>query len=170
MKSASDTMTKAADAAKKAIAEAEATSRKRVHRFGGRRQDRLHARSPTAPRRREPRTARSTPAAAGQVRHRPGRQGEGELAEVLEKAVKQFDPSDPTSPMAKHSAELTTRQRELTELIGKNHDDVLKKVDDLTVALKLQEARTAVTKSAHQGRHLRESGQRRAGRDRGRPR
>ncbi|WP_319431578.1 Fis family transcriptional regulator [Mycobacterium sp. RTGN5] len=66
--------------------------------------------------------------------------------ELLEKAVKQFDPSDPTSPMAKHAADLTTRQRELTELIDKNHDQLDKKLDDLTVALKLQEARTSLSK------------------------
>jgi hypothetical protein len=53
----------------------------------------------------------------------------GERArELLQKAVKQFDPSDPTSPMAKHTAELSERQQELTELIGKNHDHLAKKV------------------------------------------
>jgi hypothetical protein len=66
--------------------------------------------------------------------------------ELLEKAVRQFDPSDPTSPMAKHTGELTARQRELTELIGKSHDQLDKKLDDLTVALKLQEARTSLSK------------------------
>jgi hypothetical protein len=67
-------------------------------------------------------------------------------AALVEKAVKQFDPSDPTSPMAKHRAELTERQRELTELIGKNHDHLVTKVDELTVALKVQEARTTLAK------------------------
>ncbi len=67
-------------------------------------------------------------------------------ADLLQKAAKQFDPSDPTSPMAKHHAELAARQRELTELIGTNHQDVTKKFDELTVALKLQEARTSLAK------------------------
>lgn len=67
-------------------------------------------------------------------------------AELLEKAVRQFDPSDPTSPMAKHTAELGERQQELTELMGKNHDHVINKVDELIVALKVEEARTTLKK------------------------
>lgn len=67
-------------------------------------------------------------------------------AELLEKAVKQFDPSDPTSPMAKHTAEFGERQREVIELMGKNHDHVVDKFDELIVALKVQEARTTLTK------------------------
>ena len=71
---------------------------------------------------------------------------QAKTAELFEKAVKQFDPSDPTSPMAKHTAEMNERQQELTELIGKNHDDLTKKVNDLTEVLKLQEARTSLAK------------------------
>jgi hypothetical protein len=67
-------------------------------------------------------------------------------AELLEKTVKQFDPSEPTSPMAKHMAEVSERQREFTELIGKNYGDFAKKVDEWTMAWKVQEARTALTK------------------------
>lgn len=68
------------------------------------------------------------------------------VTEVLTKAVKQFDPSDPTSPMAKHAAQMGERQQELTELIDKNCGAIAKKVDELTVVLKVQEARTSVTK------------------------
>jgi vacuolar-type H+-ATPase subunit E/Vma4 len=68
------------------------------------------------------------------------------IGEVLTKAVKQFDPSDPTSPMAKHTAGLEARQQQLTERLDKHHETITKKVDDLTAALKLQEARTTLSK------------------------
>lgn len=48
--------------------------------------------------------------------------------------------------MAKHTAELETRQKHLTERIDENHQQVVKKVDELTTALKLQEARTKIAK------------------------
>lgn len=67
-------------------------------------------------------------------------------AELLEKAAKQFDPSDPTSPMAKHTAALAISQREFTAKIEKNHEDLAKKVDELTETLKLQQATTALAK------------------------
>ena len=66
--------------------------------------------------------------------------------ELLEKAAKQFDPSDPTSPMAKHTAALAISQREFTATIEKNHEDLAKKVDELTDTLKRQQATTALAK------------------------
>jgi hypothetical protein len=66
--------------------------------------------------------------------------------ELLTKAAKQFDPSDPSSPMARHAAELGARQQQLTELIDKNHTDLAKRVDELTTALKVQEAKTSLAK------------------------
>ncbi|OPX07972.1 Fis family transcriptional regulator [Mycobacterium sp. AT1] len=68
------------------------------------------------------------------------------VGELLAKAARQFDPSDPTSPMAKHTAELETRQQHLTQRIDENHLQVVQKVDELTMALKLQEARTTIAK------------------------
>jgi vacuolar-type H+-ATPase subunit E/Vma4 len=52
-------------------------------------------------------------------------------SELLTKAAKQFDPSDPTSPMAKHAADLAARQQKLTEQIDQHHADVAQKVDEL---------------------------------------
>lgn len=66
--------------------------------------------------------------------------------ELLEKAAKQFDPSDPTSPMAKHTAELGARQEKLTQQLTKNHSELAGKVDELSTALKVKEAKTAVAK------------------------
>jgi len=63
-----------------------------------------------------------------------------------DKAVKQFDPSDPTSPIAKHTAALDVQQQKLTTLIADNHTDLTQKVDEVVVALKVQEARKAVAR------------------------
>ncbi|WP_167103384.1 Fis family transcriptional regulator [Mycobacterium sp. DL592] len=68
------------------------------------------------------------------------------IGEVLTKAAKQFDPSDPTSPMAKHTAGLEARQVQLTELIGRNHETIAQKVDEIGVALKIQAAHDNVSK------------------------
>jgi hypothetical protein len=68
------------------------------------------------------------------------------VGDLLAKAARQFDPSDPTSPMAKHTAELEARQQQLTERIDENHTQIVQKVDELTTALKLQEARTNIAK------------------------
>lgn len=62
------------------------------------------------------------------------------------KAAKQFDPSDPTSPMAKHTAELDAQQKRLATQIADNHKDLAKKVDELTTAVKVQEARANLAK------------------------
>ncbi|OBG13668.1 Fis family transcriptional regulator [Mycolicibacterium celeriflavum] len=66
--------------------------------------------------------------------------------DLLTKAAKQFDPSDPASPMAKHAAELEAHQQTLTKLITENHADLTEKVKDLVNALKVQEAKTKLAK------------------------
>ena len=48
--------------------------------------------------------------------------------------------------MAKHTASLETRQLQLTELIGKNHQTIAQKVDEISVALKVQAAQDKVSK------------------------
>lgn len=67
------------------------------------------------------------------------------FGELHTKAVKQFDPSDPTSPIAKHTAALDAQQQKLTQLIADNHTDLTKKVEEVTLALRVQEAKRAVT-------------------------
>lgn len=67
-------------------------------------------------------------------------------SELLAKAAKQFDPSDPSSPMAKHAAELTARQDKLTELLARNHAELADNVTELTTALRIQAARTTLAK------------------------
>lgn len=67
-------------------------------------------------------------------------------SELIAKAVKQFDPNDPTSPIAKHTATLAAQQRSLADQLGKNHTDLLAKVDELATAIKVQEARSQMAK------------------------
>ncbi|MFX0578876.1 Fis family transcriptional regulator [Nocardia nepalensis] len=66
--------------------------------------------------------------------------------ELISTATKQFDLEDPASPMAKHAAALDERQRELTKLIACNHADLAKKVDEVTVALKVREAKADIVR------------------------
>lgn len=59
-------------------------------------------------------------------------------------ATRQFDVSDPASPMAKHAAVLTASQRDIAEQIDRGHGELTKKVDELTAAFRIREAKTAV--------------------------
>lgn len=146
VKSASEVVGKAAADAKKAITEADAASRKEfiesvatakkdlnaeVRRiFGGESPELLERLQPVLD---KFGTGLDAKVKAG-------------TSELLTKAAKQFDPSDPTSPMAKHAADLGLRQQKLTEQIDKNHADVVKKVGELMTALKVQEAKATLAK------------------------
>ncbi|TYQ11031.1 UNVERIFIED_ORG: hypothetical protein L601_000200001550 [Gordonia westfalica J30] len=67
-------------------------------------------------------------------------------SELLTKAAKQFDPTDPSSPVAKHTADLTKRQEALTEQMGKQHAELTERLDVVVTALKIAEAKASVTK------------------------
>ncbi|WP_380166913.1 Fis family transcriptional regulator [Jannaschia sp. R86511] len=72
-----------------------------------------------------------------------------QTGELLAKAARQFDPSDPTSPMAKHSAALTLQQQSLAQSLEKHHEALAGKVDELATAVKVQTAaRHATSKTA----------------------
>ena len=142
VQSASDAVSKAAEDAKKAITDADKATRKEL-------QD-------------------STKAALAEVRRIFGGQNpevverlmpvlekfgadldakaKSTFSELHAKAVKQLDASDPTSPIAKVTAELTAHQQQLAERIDKNHVDLAKKMDELANALKVQEAKTSLAK------------------------
>lgn len=68
------------------------------------------------------------------------------ISEVVAKAVRQFDPADPTSPMAKLTANLEARQQQITELMGKNHEALTLKIEEIGTALKVQDARSALSR------------------------
>lgn len=65
-------------------------------------------------------------------------------SDLLQKAARQFDPSDPTSPMAKHAATSATHQEKVADLIQKGHAELGAKVDELSTALRIQEARSSL--------------------------
>ncbi|MCH9730851.1 MAG: Fis family transcriptional regulator [Actinomycetia bacterium] len=146
VKSASDTMTKAANDAQKAITEAEATASKRVNESVSTATSTLQAEVQRL-------FSGENPELVGRLQPLLAKFGtdlgvmtKENFTQVLEKAAKQFDPSDPTSPMAKHTTELTARQQELTDLIGKNHAELGKRVDELAAAVTLERARATLSK------------------------
>jgi hypothetical protein len=67
-------------------------------------------------------------------------------SELIERAAKQLDPSDPTSPMAKHAAGIAEQQERFAKQIEKGQAELSAKVDDLSTALKVQGAKAALTK------------------------
>ncbi|MCR3749375.1 Fis family transcriptional regulator [Lentzea californiensis] len=67
-------------------------------------------------------------------------------ADLLAKAARQFDPADPTSPMARHAAELTTRQEQLTRQLVEQHAELTSKIEEVSTVLRVREATTALAK------------------------
>lgn len=67
-------------------------------------------------------------------------------AELLAKAARQFDPSDPTSPMARHTAELTARQAQLAQQLDRQHTELTSKIEAVSTVLRVQEARTTLAR------------------------
>lgn len=65
--------------------------------------------------------------------------------ELFRRAVKQFDPSDPTSPMAKHTAKLAEEQKQLSESFAKSHAAVTERLETLAKEVAAQNA----AKEAH---------------------
>ncbi|WP_236793325.1 Fis family transcriptional regulator [Amycolatopsis sp. GM8] len=67
-------------------------------------------------------------------------------AELLTNAAKQFDPSEPTSPMAKHAAALTANQEQLTQQLAKQHAELTNKIEEVSAVLRVKEATTALAR------------------------
>ena len=63
-----------------------------------------------------------------------------QLDEVIVKAAKAFDPSDPESPMAKHQAALQARHDELAAVIGVHHEALGREVRELAESIRVQHA------------------------------
>ena len=124
VKDASEVVTNAADAAKKAFSEADTRTRKELTAaidsakkdlnsemrkiFGGEHPEILDRLQPLL----------DSFAANLDKKANAG------TSELLAKAAKQFDPTDPTSPMAKHAAELRASQEQLTAQLDKNHTEL----------------------------------------------
>lgn len=141
---AADAMSKAAREAQRAIADADARSRKEfttavdtakqsMHAelqriFGGERPDLLERLRPVLD-------------AFGRELDTKAKAG---TTELVDKVVKQFDPNDPKSPIAKHVQQLSTHQSELIEKLNEQHTAVSAKLDELATAVKVQEATTSL--------------------------
>jgi hypothetical protein len=144
MREASDTVMKAAGDAKKAITEAERQSRTEFTSAVTAAKTDLNAEvrrifageSPELLERLKPLLDKFGTSLDQRVRT--------STEELLTKVARQFDPADPTSPMAKHSATLAAQQEQLNAQLVKNHAELTGKVEELTTALKVQEARTAM--------------------------
>ena len=67
-------------------------------------------------------------------------------SDLLTKASKQLDPSDPTSPMAKHAAAMAEQQQRFAHQIEKGQNELTAKVEALATALKVQEAKASLAK------------------------
>lgn len=63
---------------------------------------------------------------------------------LIEKTARQFDPADPTSPVAKHNATIAAEQKRLVEVLEKQHTELAAKVEDLLTAVRVQEARATL--------------------------
>lgn len=64
---------------------------------------------------------------------------------LIDKVIRQFDPADPTSTMAKHNLELSRQQVGLRDTLEKNHRALEAKVDELTGALRATRAAAEAT-------------------------
>jgi hypothetical protein len=62
--------------------------------------------------------------------------------ELLSKAARQFDPSDPTSPIAKHSAVLDARHAAHAAEMARQYAEITKKIQELTTAARVEDARS----------------------------
>lgn len=60
--------------------------------------------------------------------------------ELLSKAARQFDPSDPTTPMAKHAAAMKQQYDELDKHLASNFSTVLEKLTKLETAVAVEQA------------------------------
>lgn len=146
VKSASDVVAKAAADAKKAITEADAASRQEFTKSVAAAKTDLNTELRRIFSGENPELLERLQPVLDKFGSDLNTKVNASTSELLTKAAKQFDPSDPTSPMAKHAADLGERQQQLTELIDKNHADLAKRVDDLTTALKVQEAKASLAK------------------------
>lgn len=143
---ASETVTKAAAEATKAITDADALTRKHVSEAVATAKDAMVAETrrmfggenPELLERLQPLLDKFAVALEKQV--------QSGTAELLEKATKQLDPSDPTSPMAKQAAALAKQQEQFTQQIEKGQAELAAKVDHLGTALAIRDAKAELAK------------------------
>ncbi|CAM3591353.1 Fis family transcriptional regulator [Mycobacterium frederiksbergense] len=146
VKDAAKTMTKAAEEAKKVIVEADQASRREFTDSVATAKNALNAELRRIFAGDSPELLEKLQPLLDKFSTELDAKSTASITEVVTKAVKQFDPADPTSPMAKHTKTLESRQLQLTELLGKNHQSLSQKIDEISTAVKVQEARTSLSK------------------------
>jgi vacuolar-type H+-ATPase subunit E/Vma4 len=144
VRDASEVVTNAADAAKKAFSEADTHTRKELTAAIASAKNDLNSEMRKILGGEHPEILdRLQPVLDSFVANLDKKANAG-TSELLAKAAKQFDPTDPTSPMAKHAAELRASQEQLTAQLDKNHTDLTNKVQELSTALKIQGAKASL--------------------------
>jgi len=63
-----------------------------------------------------------------------------QTGELIAKAARQLDPTDPTSPMAQQARTLAEQQQRLAESLAKDNVDLTRKIDELAETVKLAQA------------------------------
>lgn len=145
-KSATETVTKAAADAKKAMTDADEVTRKHLSEAVASTKKDLLAETrrlfggdnPELLERLQPVLDKFSAALEKQVAT--------SASDLLAKATKQLDPSDPTSPMAKHAATLADQQERFAQQIEKGQNELSTKVEALSTALRIQDAKTSLAK------------------------
>lgn len=145
-KSATETVAKAANDAKRAITEADEATRKHLVEAVATTKQELLAETrrlfggenPELLERLQPVLDKFSAALEKQV--------QTSAHDLLAKATKQLDPSDPTSPMAKHAAALAEQQERFSKQIEKGQTELSAKVEALSTALKVQDAKLSLAK------------------------
>lgn len=143
-KSATETVTKAAADAKKAMTEADDATRKHLAEAVAATKKDLLAETRRLFGGDNPELLERLQPVLDKFAVTLEKQVESSTSELLAKATKQLDPSDPTSPMAKHAATLAQQQEELTKKFEKGQAELATKVDALCTALKVQDAKASL--------------------------
>jgi len=71
-----------------------------------------------------------------------------QTSELIAKAARQFDPADPTSPMAQQARTLAEQQQKLAAALAKDNSDLARKIDELAETVKLAQAATTARAAA----------------------
>ena len=144
VKDASEVVTTAADAAKKAFSEADTRARKELTAAVASAKNDLNSEMRKIFGGEHPEILDRLQPLLDSFAANLDKKANAGTSELLAKAAKQFDPTEPTSPMAKHAAELRASQEKLTAQLDKNHTELAEKVQELSTALKIQDAKASL--------------------------
>ncbi len=145
-KAATQTVTKAAEDAKKAITDADEVTRKNLAEAVAVTRKELLAETRRLFGGENPELLERLQPVVDKFSANLEKQVQASAEDLLTKATKQLDPSDPTSPMARHAATLAEQQQRFAQQIEKGQTELSAKVDALSTALKVQQAKSSLSK------------------------